>query len=217
MSYLIKHRVCFYLDSNSKNFYLTRDITRQLHNINKDTHIPFVYKEIPFTSTVKAELSDLAPLDHDLNIVLLPHKYHVVHLDVQAQHIVLQMSFGRKEKGSYCTFTQRLRHYLRGEPLDARWKTLYSYGTPYTKLIDISTMMDIVDIKMFTILREQIKKLRISVKDRSTLLYTLSLKELLLKRSCTLTQMQERNHSINFYGTQYDPISLRSKDDSVMS
>ncbi len=189
---------------------------RQLRNIDKDMRIPFVYKEIPFKSTSKAELADLAPLDHDLNIVLLPNKYHVVHLDVQAQHIVLQIGFGRKEKGSYCTFTQRLRHYLRGEPLDARWKTLFSYGTPYTKLIDISTMMDIADIKMFTILREQVKKLHIPVKDRATLLHTITLKELLLKRSCTIDQLQERNHSISFYGRQYDPIPLRPDNDSNM-
>ena len=190
---------------------------RQLRNLDKDMHVPFLYKEIPFKSTSKAELTDLAPLDHDLNIVLLPNKYHVVQVDEQAQHIVLQIGFGRKEKGSYCTFTQRVRHYLRGEPLDARWKTLFSYGTPYTKLIDISMMMDIADIKMFSILREQVRKLHIPGKDKQTALQILNLKELLLKRSATLEQLQERNHSISFYGRQYDPIPLRPDNDTDMS
>lgn len=217
MAYLIKHRLAIYLDSNSKSFYFSRDIIRQLRNLDKDIHIPFTYKEIPFKSTSRAELSDLAPLDYDLNIVLLPNKYHVVQIDEQAQHIVLQIGFGKKERGSYCTFTQRVRYYLRGEPLDVRWRTLFSYGTPYTKLIDISMMMDIVDIKMFSILRKQIRKLHISEKDKQTALQILSLKEMLLKRYATLEQIQERNHSINFYGKQYDSIPLRSNNDTNVS
>lgn len=220
MAYLIKHRLAIYLDSNSRFFYQKPVIKRQINSLNKDLHIPYVYREAPFKDNFEVQLSDLAPLDHDLNIVLLPNRAHVVHIDLQAQHIVLQIGFGKRENGSYYTFIKRIRHYLTGEPLDIGGKALYGYAPPYVKLMDICTFLDVKNIRIFSLLRKAILNLRISVKNRYKALRILNFKKTLFFKYASLKDLQERNHSIKFRGHSYKAftlLKLRRRDGIMQS
>jgi hypothetical protein len=156
----------------------------------------------------KLSVEDLIPLEHDLIIVLFPTYATYIDLIVHANRIILGVSFSTT-KPSIKALTARVRYYLTGNPLTVRYGSWFSEGITEVKLIDLATMLDIEDPRMFSILHKTVNRLKLPKKLKLAARKVLAHKKRLFFQSASKQQLAERNIDFTFYNKLYRQVPTR--------
>lgn len=152
----------------------------------------------------KLELKDFTPLEHDLVIVFFPTQGHYIDLLVHAQKIIIGVPF-EASNADYHAMPRRVRYYLSGGQMDV--KGFFKRGSPEARIVDLATMRDIKDVKMFSILYKSVLGWKLDRAMQMKLWKVIRIKKTLFFLHATTEEVKERNMEIRFRKKLYKPTT----------